>query len=144
MSSVRKFEEPVLARASAGPLALGDVVVEKFDAEMNELTKQLRLETQEEVLKIGGVYEVESVLGRVWRRVGRGRWQGQSIQEIRHINNELLELFDAQSLDVEVGFAQEEAFLVGGKCRQRSGVEACSVLDMLQCPIISQLLLTLL
>jgi hypothetical protein len=41
------------------------VFLEKLNAEMNKATEELRLEAQEEVLEVGEVDEVESVLGRV-------------------------------------------------------------------------------
>jgi hypothetical protein len=134
-SPFRELEEPLLTRASAGLLALGDVFLEKLNAEMNKATDQLRLEAQEEVLEVGEVDEVESGLGRVCKQVGECagvRRYGKSLKEIPHINNELLELSDVQSPHVKVGFAREELFVVKGKRCQCPGVEAGSVLDVLQ------------
>lgn len=39
---VGELEEPIFTRAFAKLLALGDVVTDKLDAEVNELTEQLR------------------------------------------------------------------------------------------------------
>jgi hypothetical protein len=57
---------------------------------------------------------------------------GKSMKEVPHINNKLLELSDVQAPHDKIGFAREEVFVVGGKQCQCPGVEAGSVLDVLQ------------
>jgi hypothetical protein len=99
-------------------LALGDVVADELNAQMNKLTEQLRQQAQEEVLEVGNVGGVKNLL--VWvcelagARAGVKRYGG-SVEEIPHINDEPLELFDVQSLHAEVGLAQEEELVVGGE-----------------------------
>ena len=47
MSGVGILEEPIFAGALMGPLAIDDMGTYEFDAAMDELTEQLRLEAQE-------------------------------------------------------------------------------------------------
>lgn len=60
MSSVGILEEPIFARALMGPLALDDMGTHEFDTATDELTEELRLETQEEVREVGKVRGLES------------------------------------------------------------------------------------
>lgn len=49
MPCVGILEEPIFAKALMGSLVLDDMGTYEFDTAMDELTEQLRLETQEEV-----------------------------------------------------------------------------------------------
>lgn len=94
------------------------MVADDFDTEMNKLTKQLRQQTQEEVLEVGDVDEVKKLLACVceWMSARVGvKWHGGSIKEILNINDELLKLFDVQSFHREVGLAQEEVLVACGE-----------------------------
>ena len=64
-SPVGEFKEPILAPAFAKLLALRDVVADDLDTAMNELTEQLRKQTQEEVVEVGDVVEVDKLLACV-------------------------------------------------------------------------------
>ena len=67
---VGEFKEPLLAPASAKLLALSDVVADELDAEMNELTEQLRQQAQEEMMEVGDVGEIKKLLACVCEWVG--------------------------------------------------------------------------
>jgi len=66
-------------------------------------------------VEVGDVSEVKKLLACVceWVSAHAGV-KRQSVKEILHVNNELLELFGVQSLDREVGPAQEEVLVAGG------------------------------
>lgn len=71
-------------------------------------------------MEVGGVGEVKKVLACVceWVRARAGvKRHSGSVKKTLHVDNELLKLFDVQSLHREVGLAQEEVFVAGGEGR---------------------------
>jgi hypothetical protein len=64
MSGVGILEEPIFAGALMGPLAIDDMGTYEFDAAMDELTEQLRLEAQEEVGEVGKVRGLDCEFSR--------------------------------------------------------------------------------
>jgi len=67
----------------------------------------------------------------VGARAGVRRY-GESVEKTPHIDNELLELFDVQSLHGKIFLTQEEALVVGGESCQCLGFQASGALDALQ------------
>ena len=63
--------------------------------------------------------EVKKLRACVRERVGASagvkRHSGSGVKEILHVNNELLKLFDVESLHGELGLAQEEVLVAGGE-----------------------------
>ena len=124
MPSVGILEEPVFAGALMGPLALDDMGTHEFDTAMDELGEQLRLEAQEEVREVGKVRGLVREFSRA-----AVRWQGERagvrsggvvkcIKKITHVDDQLLQLVDAQTLDEEVGFARNEQLVLCSKVGQ--------------------------
>ena len=111
MSRVRILEKPIFARALMGSLALDDMGTHEFDTAMDELTEQLRLETQEEVCEIGEVRGLAREFGRAvgWQceRAGvRSDGVVKRVKDTSHVDDQVLQFVDAQVLDNKVGFAR--------------------------------------
>lgn len=69
-------------------------------------------------MEIGDVGGVKKLLARACERVSarsRVKRHDGTVKEILHVNNELLKLFDLQSLHGEVGLAREEVLIIGGE-----------------------------
>lgn len=135
MPCVGILKEPIFTRALMGPLALDDMGTHKFDTAMDELTDQLRLETQEkmrEVSKVRGL-ERESSLAVGGRCKCAGVMADgvvKGVKSISHVDDQLLEFVYAQAFDDKVSFARKEQLVVCSKSGQRQGVEAGGTIDV--------------
>jgi hypothetical protein len=96
----------------------------------------LRLETQEEVSEVGKVRGLEHEFS--WAAVG---WQGERagvrfdgvvkrIEKISHVDDQVLQFVDAQTLDEKVSFARKEQLVVCSKGGQWQVVEVGCAIDV--------------
>jgi hypothetical protein len=122
MSGVGILEEPIFAGALMGPLTLDDMGTYELDEVMDELTEKLRLKAQEEVCEVGKVRGLDcefSVAVECRGERAEVRSDGvvvvKGIKKVSHVDDEVLQLADAQTLDEKVGFARKEQLVVGSK-----------------------------